>query len=94
MSYGIQVGTTSGVVNLAEIPSARLLGIVTITTTSGSTPAPSGTTNIFVKLVNLTNQLQITIAVRLVGSNIVWDFSGATPPTGFSFRVLCFSGVE
>lgn len=93
MPYGMQVETTDGAVNLAEIPSARLLGIVNITTTSGSTAAPSGTADIFVKLVNLTDPLQITIAVRLVGSDIVWDFSGSTPPSGFSFRVLCFSEV-
>lgn len=94
MPYGIQVETTQGVANLADIPSARLLELIVISTTSGSMPAPPGTASIFVKLRSFQTIDQFRVFVRLIGSDIVWGFSGSQPPTGFEFDVLCFSGLN
>jgi hypothetical protein len=78
MSFGIQVDTTQGLANLVDLKPARLLGTQKITVSSGSNAAPTGTINIFVRIVQNTG-----INVQLTNGNLVWSpinsfFAGQT----------------
>lgn len=94
MSFGFQIQTTDGLKDISGVPSVRLLDTITITTTNGSTAAPSGTQSIFVKYRNITNFTQLRVYVLLSGSNIVWDYELQQPSTGFAIDVLCYGALS
>lgn len=68
MPFGIEVSTTEGLQNLADLTPIRLLGTQKITVASGSNAAPNGTINIFVRVVENDG-----ISVELDGGDLVWS---------------------
>jgi len=86
MSFGIQVDTTRGLVNLAEVMTVRFLGEFTVTTRSGTHTPPSGTSSIYVE----PRGSNLFIGVRLSSGQLIWDESTSSADNNIENYVMFF----